>query len=49
MFTRMLEDKYDHSIADQTEIDALISFDDNEDKLVFRLHSRISRLHLLNQ
>jgi hypothetical protein len=34
MFTRILKDKYDHSIDDQTEIDALLFFDDNRDKLV---------------
>jgi hypothetical protein len=34
MFTKILKDKYDHSIDVQTEINALISFDDNRDKLV---------------
>jgi hypothetical protein len=34
MFTRILKDKYDHSIDDQTEIDALLFFDGNKDKFV---------------
>jgi len=34
MFTKILKDKYDHSIADQSEVDALLFFDTNKDKLV---------------
>jgi hypothetical protein len=34
MFTKILKDKYDHSIDDQTDIDALLLFDDVRDKLV---------------
>jgi hypothetical protein len=34
MFTKILKDKYDHSIDDQTEIDSLLFFDDVRDKLV---------------
>jgi hypothetical protein len=34
MFTRILKDKYDHSIDDQTEIEALLFYDDNIDRLV---------------
>jgi hypothetical protein len=34
MFTKILKDKYDHSIDDQTEIDSILFFDDVRDKLV---------------
>jgi hypothetical protein len=33
-FTKTLKDKYDHSNDDQTDIDALVFFDDVRDKLV---------------
>jgi hypothetical protein len=48
MFTRILKDKYDHSIDDQTEINALLFMMITETNL-FQLHLRISSLHLLNQ
>jgi hypothetical protein len=34
LFTKVLKDKYDHAIADQTEVDALLFFDCTKDKLV---------------
>jgi hypothetical protein len=34
MFTKILKDKYNHSIDDQTEVDALLFVDDIRDKLV---------------
>jgi hypothetical protein len=34
MFTKILKDKYDHSIADQTEVDALLFYDGTKDKFV---------------
>jgi hypothetical protein len=34
LFTKILKDKYDYAIADQTEVDALLFFDGTKDKLV---------------
>jgi hypothetical protein len=34
LFTKILKDKYDHAIADQTEVDALLFFDGTKVKLV---------------
>jgi hypothetical protein len=34
LFTKILKDKYDHAIADQTEVDALLFFDGTKEKLV---------------
>jgi hypothetical protein len=34
LFTKILKDKYNHAIADQTEVDALLFFDGTKDKLI---------------